>query len=198
MKGLESFQPNTFYHVVNHAVGFENLFQSDENFIYFLKRYKHYMPSVWDTYAYCLMPNHIHLLVKVHPEEVLISHPKYKGDFHKLVMQQLSNLLNAFAKAYNKMYNRRGALWIDFTKRFLVDNKPYLKSVINYIHQNPVNHQFTYKPEVWNFSSYNSLLSDKTTLLRREEVINIFGSMEKFLQNYRATKGEIKNEWEEF
>jgi hypothetical protein len=64
------------------------------------------------------MPNHIHFLLRTHDEIALSRDPKFKGDFHKLVMQELSNLLNAYAKAYNKRYSRRGALWIDFTKRF--------------------------------------------------------------------------------
>ena len=67
-----------------------------------------------------------------------MKHPKFKNDFHKLIMQQLSNLLNAYAKAYNKMYDRKGALWIDYTKRFQISSDSYLSAAINYIHQNPV------------------------------------------------------------
>lgn len=67
------------------------------------------MTSVCDTLAYYLMPNHIHFLLKTHSEEVIKKHPKYELDFHKLVMQQLSNLLNSYAKACNKKYQRRGA-----------------------------------------------------------------------------------------
>ncbi|MFT7032124.1 MAG: putative transposase [Cyclobacteriaceae bacterium] len=99
MKGLEKFEPETYYHIINHAVGSENLFRTEDNYRYFLKRYAHYMPSVCSTLAYCLMPNQIHFLVKNHNEETLLKNPKYKTDFHKLVMQRLSNLLNAYDKA---------------------------------------------------------------------------------------------------
>ncbi|MBR9774120.1 MAG: hypothetical protein GYB55_03590 [Cytophagales bacterium] len=97
MKGLVKFEPSSYYHVINHAVGSENLFR---------------------CLCYCLMPNHIHFLIRTIDEEAPLKHPKFKDDFHKLVMQELSNLLNAYTKAYNKNYERRGALWIDFTKRF--------------------------------------------------------------------------------
>lgn len=110
MKGLTKFQPDTYYHIVNHAVGSENLFRNDDNYRYFLRKYAQYMTSVCCTISYCLMPNHIHFLVRTHREDELTRHPKYKDDFHKLIVQQLSNLLNAYAKAYNKMYKRRGAL----------------------------------------------------------------------------------------
>ena len=60
------------YHIYTHANGFENLFRSDENYRYFLERYEHFAPSVADTYAYCLMPNHIHFLVCIKTEKELL------------------------------------------------------------------------------------------------------------------------------
>jgi len=185
MKGLIPFEPNSYYHVVNHAVGDENLFRTEENCYFFLNKYSSYMPSVCDTLVYCLMPNHIHFLIKTHPEEILTAHPKYKLDFHKLIMQELSNLLNSYAKAYNKLNNRKGGLWVDFTKRFLIDSDSYLTSTINYIHQNPIKHGFVANPEDWKFSSFSSMLSDKPTLLNRNEVINWFGSSHHFLEFHK-------------
>lgn len=42
MKGLEKFEPDSYYHIVNHAVGSENLFRTDDNYRYFLKKYAQY------------------------------------------------------------------------------------------------------------------------------------------------------------
>ena len=61
-------QPSKSYHLYTHANGFENLFQSEENYRYFLLRYEHFIPAVADTLAYCLMPNHIHFLIRVKTE----------------------------------------------------------------------------------------------------------------------------------
>lgn len=197
MKGIIPFEPNSYYHIVNHAVGDENLFRTEENCYFFLNKYSSYMPSVCETFAYCLMPNHIHFLIKTHPEETLIEHPKYKLDFHKLIMQELSNLLNSYAKAYNKLYQRKGALWVDFTKRFLIDSDPYLTSTINYIHQNPVKHGFVANLEDWKFSSFSSILSDKPTLLKRTEVIHWFGSSQDFLE-FHKNKSVVLIEEQEY
>ena len=196
MKGLEKFEPETFYHIVNHAVGNENLFRTEDNYLYFLKRYAHYMPSVSSTLAYCLMPNHIHFLIKTHKEATLKQHPKFKTDFHKLIMQQLSNLLNSYAKAYNKKYERKGALWIDYTKRFQINSDSYLTAAINYIHQNPVNHGFASKTEDWVFSSYHSILSAKPTLLSRNEVIDWFGGYEAYVAFHATNVAELLEELE--
>lgn len=107
MKGLVKFKPSSYYHVINHAAGSENLFRCDENYRYFLRKYAQYMPSVCSTLCYCLMPNHIHFLIRTIDEEAALKHPKFKEDYHKLVMQELSNLLNAYAKAYNKKQIRQ-------------------------------------------------------------------------------------------
>lgn len=196
MRGLDKFEPDSYYHVVNHAVGSENLFRTDENYRYFLERYAKYMPPVCDTLCYCLMPNHIHFLIRTHDEIALSRDPKFKGDFHKLVMQELSNLLNAYAKAYNKRYNRRGALWIDFTKRFKVESNSYLTSVINYIHQNPVKHGFTKHLTEWKYSSYLSLLSDNSSMLSRDEVLEWFGGTEAYIDFHRDSSAMLSSDWE--
>ena len=154
------------------------------------------MPSLYDTLAYCLMPNHIHFLIRVRPEEDLIKHLKYKGDIHKLVMQGISNLLNSYAKSYNKRYEREGALWIDFTKRFEISSDNYLTSVINYIHQNPVKHGFVNNIESWYYSSYDSLLSTKSSLLSRNAVIEWFGSNADFESFHKINKVVLLDEFE--
>jgi putative transposase len=196
MKGLIKFEPDAFYHIVNHGVGSENLFRTDENFHYFLKRYAHYMPSVCSTLCYCLMPNHIHFLIKTHPEGELIKHPKFKGDIHKLIMQEMSNLLNAYAKAYNKMFHRRGALWIDYTKRFKIDSEQYLTAVINYIHQNPIKHGFTKNLADWRHSSYHSLISNRPTLLTRKEVLECFGGFDAYVEFHIKSTASLIDDWE--
>jgi REP element-mobilizing transposase RayT len=196
MKGVTNFEPGRFYHVVNHANGMENLFKKEENYIFFLKKYAKHMSSVCNTYAYCLMPNHIHFLIQTHSEKILSEHPKLKSDYHKLIMQEFSNLLNSYTKAYNKMYERKGSLWIDFTKRFLINSDQYLTSTINYIHQNPVKHGFVSNPEDWKFSSFLSFTTDKKTLLQRDEVIDWFGSKEKYIDFHKKESVKLNAEWE--
>ncbi len=180
MKGLVNFESNQFYHIVNHAVGNENLFRNADNYKYFLDRYIHHTFDAIETYSYCLMPNHFHLLVKIKPLEVLSQNDKFDNDVHKYVMQKISNLLNGYAKAYNIRFNRKGALFIDYTKRFLIDSDDYFTAAVNYIHQNPVNHGFVSDLQDWHYSSYHSLLSDKNTRLKRDEVIGWFGNKEYF------------------
>lgn len=62
-------QPGRFYHVLNRGNNRENLFVEKRNYRYFLQLYAQFLSPIADTYAYCLMPNHFHLLIRVKPQE---------------------------------------------------------------------------------------------------------------------------------
>ena len=68
---MEKLVPNNTYHIFNHANGFENIFTEDENYRFFLDKYKQYITPIAETYAYCLMPNHFHLVVRIRKREQL-------------------------------------------------------------------------------------------------------------------------------
>jgi REP element-mobilizing transposase RayT len=109
------FECEKVYHVYNRANGKENLFKTDENFRYFLRKYVEYIFPVAETLAYCLMPNHFHLLLRIRSEHELLSqyhflkkerkqNPKLLSendifDFHKFIMLQFQHFLNGYAQA---------------------------------------------------------------------------------------------------
>ena len=196
MKYFDKFEEDTFFHVFNHAVGNENLFRNDDNYTYFLRKYAEYTQPIWETYAYCLMPNHFHFLVKVKSLIELEKLPNFSGNTHSFVMQKLSNLLNGYAKAYNVKYERKGALFLDFTKRIAVKDDVYFTTIINYIHQNPVHHGFCKTSDEWTYSSYEAFLSEKQTKLNRNEVLEWFGGREKFKQFHRENTLSLQDEYE--
>lgn len=68
---MQPLQPDTSYHIFNHANGFENIFRKEDNFYFFLEKYRLYISPIAETYAYCLMPNHFHLVVRIRKREVL-------------------------------------------------------------------------------------------------------------------------------
>lgn len=196
MKYQAEFEQETFFHIFNHAVGNENLFRNDDNFVYFLKKYDEYSNRVWETYAYCLMPNHFHFLIKIQSIEVLEQLPKFSDNVHEFVMQNLSNLLNAYAKAYNIRYQRKGALFLDSTKRIAIKDDTYFTTLINYIHQNPVHHGFCQSTDEWIYSSYHACLSEKKSKIKREQVLHWFGSKSAFEKFHRENVARFQNELE--
>ena len=57
--------PNKYYHLINRGNNKRNIFYQHRNYAYFLSKYAEYMTPYLETYAYCLLPNHFHLLVAV-------------------------------------------------------------------------------------------------------------------------------------
>lgn len=57
-----------FYHIYNRGNNGDNIFYTPENYEYFLKRFDYYLSDYLEVYAYCLLPNHFHLLVRVKDE----------------------------------------------------------------------------------------------------------------------------------
>lgn len=193
MKYHEKFHPDSFYHIFNHAVGKENLFLSNDNYIFFLNRYEKYLSPVFKTFSYCLMPNHFHLLIQVRDEKSIRAlanvSTAIEFDYHKFIMQKLSNFLNSYAKAFNKQNSRKGALFLDFTKRKEINDECYFTSVVNYIHQNPVLHGFCKTASEWNYSSYNSIMAiNKKSRLERNVIFDWFGGIEKFIEFHQKNE----------
>jgi len=71
---LEVLYPDTFYHIYNRANGNEKLFLSDENYLFFLRKFAEYISPICNTYCYCLMPNHFHFLMEIKSEKEFSSY----------------------------------------------------------------------------------------------------------------------------
>ncbi|MEP2024667.1 MAG: transposase [Reichenbachiella sp.] len=179
-------QPETYYHIYNHANGNENLFRSNENYHFFLRQWAKYIEPMAETYAYCLMPNHIHFLIRTQTSKVfenlggLNSKPA-----NKTISQAFSNLFNSYTKAFNKMHSRKGSLFIPNFKRKAITNDAYLTTVVAYIHRNPIHHGFCIHLEDWQHSSYPTYLTDRKTKVKREFMLDWFCGKEKFIQYHR-------------
>ncbi|PIF43169.1 REP element-mobilizing transposase RayT [Chryseobacterium sp. 52] len=179
MTNAEHFEPGCIYHVYSHANGKDVLFAEDSNYQYFLERLLKYITPIAEIYAYYLMPNHFHLLVKfkdLENDEVV--------NEHQYLMKPFSNFLNSYAKAYNKKYNRKGALFLDFLRRKKVQDEKYLLKVLHYIHNNPVHHGFTSQVEKWKYSSYINI--EKPSSLERSTILKYFDAKEDFIGYHRS------------
>ncbi|AZB08842.1 hypothetical protein EG344_08415 [Chryseobacterium sp. G0162] len=60
-----SIEADCFYHIYNRGINGENIFKSDRNYLFFFKKMSESLFPVCDVYAYCLMPNHFHILIKI-------------------------------------------------------------------------------------------------------------------------------------
>ena len=164
---LEVLEKDYYYHIYNRGINGVNIFENENNKIYFLKQFSKYLSHKVSVFAYCLMNNHFHFVIRLNSDE-------------KEVTQAFSNLFNSYAKAFNKQTNRTGSLFEKHFKRIKLKNEIYLKQLIVYIHLNP-KHHFDINFKDYRFSSYQAFLSDKETKIERNEVLELFGDFENFI-----------------
>jgi REP element-mobilizing transposase RayT len=201
MKEYKSqLRPNGTYHIYNRAIGNEKLFLNSSNYTYFLKQYKEYISPVCDTFCYCLLPNHFHFLIRCKTEneieELFVKNCKnalklttYKNltsvqkekELSNYISKQFSNLFNGYTQALNKREGRTGNLFSRAFNRIEVSDEIYLRKLVLYIHQNPVEAKLCNLPTKWTWSSYNDLISESTTFLLRYEILDWFENRFNFI-----------------
>lgn len=140
MEKYDALEPDHFYHIYNRGNNKENLFFEHSNYLHFLNLTKKHIVPIADVYAYCLLKNHFHFLIKMKSIEELKLMNKVNLD---KLSQPFSNLFNGYTKAINKKYNREGSLFKVRFKRNRITDLDYLRNVISYIHLNPKKHGFT-------------------------------------------------------
>lgn len=191
-------QPQKTYHIYTHANGEENLFRCRDNYFYFLQKYTQHIHPVVNTYAYCLMPNHLHLVVKIKSEKEVLEYVRTKkeeystlqgfeslGGFSKYISQQFSNLFNAYTLALNKKYSRKGSLFTPNFKRKVIDNRNYFTQVIAYVHSNPVHHGFRKSPLDGDYSSIHAYWLEKQSKIQTQPFKEQFHSKTELLDYHK-------------
>ncbi|MCF8331293.1 MAG: hypothetical protein K9H84_02490 [Bacteroidales bacterium] len=181
MKAIEPIEHGYFYHIYNHGVGRRNLFCGPENYQYFLQLYHKHISPIAESYAWVLMKNHFHLLVRIKDHQALTGFANLSGlDDTKPPYQYFSNFFNAYTKAINKQIQTRGALFERPFKRKRIHNEKHLRQVVLYIHNNPVHHGFCQYPSDYTWSSYLTCIGENPTKLKRKQVMEWFGDKTNF------------------
>lgn len=130
------------YHIILRGINRQRIFENREDYEKFLSILKKYKDECkYNVFAYCLMSNHIHLLIQETDESL-------ENIMKKITVK--------YVYWYNVKYQRTGHLFQDRFKSEPVEDDRYFLTVIRYIHQNPVKAGICKKPEDYEFSSYNN------------------------------------------
>jgi len=192
-------EPGQTYHIFNHANGSENIFREEENYRFFLHQYTKYLGEVVDTYAFCLMPNHFHLLVGVRRYLDLAGLENLPGLYstrlghasNNPVIKGFSDFFNSYTKAFNKRFERKGSLFVKhFKKTPILDDHQWQETFL-YIHLNPVKHGFVKNHQDWKWSSWDAYSQmEKPSNLDRNYYLNFFDGL-----GHIREMMETKKEW---
>lgn len=191
------FEPGCFYHVYNRSVDKKPMFKNWGNYEFFLRKYDQYLSPVVDTYAYCLLGNHFHLLVRVQDLTTFeklsnLTNPAKPQTTHDVVSHQFQKFFQSYAMAFNKQHERIGTLFQTPFKRALVDNAGYFTNLVYYIHANPKLHGLITDFRDWKWSSYNRVLNETVTRLKKNEVLKWFDNRENYVR-YHAENQVMNN-----
>ncbi|MGA2623951.1 MAG: transposase [Bacteroidota bacterium] len=183
------FIPGEYYHIYNRGNNKQKIFMEPENYRFFLRRLHYYFDRAnIEIAAYCLMPNHFHLLVRIRSEI------------------DVSNVMRSFSvsyiKSYNKWYRRCGHLFQGDFRALHIDDENYLRCLCRYIHLNPVNAHLVKRPEDWKFSDYREWVAVDADALKvnhrlRDELFGTAAGYQAFVRDYRGPQ-KAEAEIEEF
>jgi putative transposase len=191
MPDPQPLQPGQFYHIYNRGIDGQPLFREQRNYPYFLELYAKYIEPVAGTYAYCLLSNHFHFLLRIKDEK---TGPVSETGPVLNPSRQFNNLFIAYAKAFNKAYDRTGGLFESPFKRILIDHDRYFTYLVVYIHRNPQRHGFVDDFRRWPHSSYGAILSTQPTRIQRATVLDWFDGPDGFEEAHDMLVGESQIE----
>ena len=177
---------DTRYHIYNRGNNREDIFVEGRNYEHFLNLYIKYVEPVAITLAYCLLRNHFHFMVRIKSETEINLWKDSQLEESKISnsnpSRRFSNFFNSYVKAINHAYGRTGSLFQHPFGRVMITDENQFWNVIAYIHQNPQKHKFVTDFRNWNWSSYNDILSNELTMVNRNEVLELFGGKQNFME----------------
>jgi len=162
-------EPGRCYHVYNCAAGGDPLFDDESDRSFFMDLYRNHVTPVAETYAYCLLPDHVHFLVKIRDG---VAGP-YK---------HFAILFNAYSKGWNRRRERRGKLFRFKLKRIEVRREAIFRDLVRYINLNPCRHGLTKNPAHFRYCSFNATVRQSLSLIPRDELAGRFGGQHQLAE----------------
>ncbi len=177
-----------FYHIWNRGNNRENLFYNSGNYEYFIRQYDYYLDPVAETYAFCLLPNHFHLLIRT-------KQFRYNSETAKNNMNPVSaafrKLFTAYSQAINIQQKRTGSLFQKPFKRLEVTTTQQLANLVHYIHINPQKHGISEDFRYYPWSSFERIIKSRPSKLKKELVIKWFDTKDNYLK-YHSQEPDLQ------
>jgi len=165
---------NSVYHIYNRGNNGESLFKEHRNYFYFKSLMQKYLSPHFTIYAYCLMNNHFHFMLKPLNDSI-----ERQNAFR--------TFFSTYSKAINKAYKRTGSLFEDGYHSREITNKQDFWNTFGYIVYNPLKHGFKRNSNKFLHSSISELNSWVPPIVNWSHLYQLAGSEE----NFRIISNEI-------
>jgi len=194
------FEKDHIYHIYNMGNNSNVIFFKEENYLFFLRKIRSEIKPTAEILAYCLMPNHFHLIVMATAKSCETN--KHGIQF---LARKLGTLLSTYTQAINKQQNTIGSLFRQKTKakdlrEYITYPKikdDYTKTCFFYIHNNPVEAKLADKAQYWKYSSFVDFCDlRKGTLCNKALALEIIGiEKESLYLNINKNYSNVNNIW---
>ena len=172
------------YHVMIRGNNKQMIFMDDADRLFFLKVLRECRDrNEFDLYAYCLMSNHVHMLIKTY--ELPLEHI-------------FKSIGTRYAVWFNHRHNRVGHLFQDRFKSECVEDDRYFLTVFRYILQNPVKAGITNCPGKYRWSSYNEIKDDKEPITDVQTAVDIAGSKDALVEYLQIVNNDVAMEMTDY
>jgi putative transposase len=165
------FSPNTFYHIFNSGNNKQKIFFHEKNYQFFLRKIAECLCPNCQIIAYCLMPNHFHLLIYVEDVKNLPS-----GKM-QILERKIGTLQSSYTRAINIQEKRTGSLFQAKCKALQISTQ-HATACFQCIHQNPLKAGLCRSLGAWSYSSFNEYYDSGTlakAICTREVAYNLLG-----------------------
>lgn len=143
---------NACYHIITRGNQKQPVFLEVTDYEKYLSRLIKYKSEFrFKLYAFCLMPNHVHLVIEV----------AKPGNLNKI----MRGLTLSYTQYFNFKYQKVGHLWQDRFKSKIIKRDSYLLECVNYVETNPLRASIVSKLEKYPWTSYNVRNKNNTTIL---------------------------------
>jgi len=171
-----------YYHIFNRGNDKRDIFLDNSDFQFYLRRLITCLSKFeFSLICYCLMPNHVHLLLQQNSEV-----PSSK---------LISSLHTSYSMYFNMKYKHIGHVFESRFKQKLIESDEYLIHLSRYIHLNPVEAGLVKKPETYKWSSYNNYLVNEEGLIDNSIIMNFFKDKNDYQKFVEAQLN--KYDWQE-
>jgi putative transposase len=175
------FAPGLLYHIIVRGNQQRKTFRTKDDYKAYLDRLEHYRTKYQlRIYAYCLMPNHVHLLVE--------SGSAPLGKF-------MQGLQQSYTQYFNRRYRKVGHLFQGRYKAIICDKEKYLLALLRYIHLNPVRARLVKRPESYAHSGHRNYLKNSTAkIIDTRPVLALLGGPKRYERFVLGGMSEDHNE----
>jgi REP element-mobilizing transposase RayT len=198
----QNIEEGGVYHLYNKAVSDLVLFREEKDYLFFVTKYQKYFNNYFDTFAYCLIPNHFHFMIRVKANEEIkdavkkensaaaIKYLNGESSFNHFISDQFRRFFSSFAIKYNNKYHHEGAVFRKRIKKVRVSTDGSIQRLLCYIHHNPIHHKLTEEYSHWNYSSYNDYFDNAKIIIAKKWMINWLGNKSIFNEIHKNFKLE--------